>query len=86
MAGPNQRTQLAAALLAFFLGFLGAHWYYLGDTRNGNFYRLLFFVSGALTLIGIGLLGLLLLGFLCLYDFITLLAMPPSEFERRYVR
>jgi TM2 domain-containing membrane protein YozV len=73
-------------LLAFFLGMLGAHWYYLGDLPKGNFYLLLFFLSLVGTLLFIGFLGLLCLGLFCLYDFITLLSMAPMEFDARYNR
>jgi TM2 domain-containing membrane protein YozV len=84
MAGSNQRTQLAAALLAFFLGGFGAHWYYLGEISKGNTYLCWFFLSLLTSPILIGWLGLILIGFFCLYDFITLLSMQPEAFNLTY--
>lgn len=80
----NDRSRLAAALLALFLGGLGAHWYYLGDSKAGTFYLVAFLVSLALSLVAIGLLGLAIVGLFALFDFINLLAMSPADFDARY--
>ncbi len=41
-----QKSKLAAILLAFFLGGLGAHWFYLGRSGKGVLYFCLLFVGG----------------------------------------
>lgn len=41
-----QKNKLAAILLAFFLGGLGAHWFYLGRSGKGVLYFCLLFVGG----------------------------------------
>lgn len=80
----KQRDRLAASLLAFFLGTLGAHWFYLGRRDKGTWYLGGWLISAALCIVGIGLLGFIALGVLCLYDFVTLLAMDPAQFDALY--
>lgn len=79
-----QRTQLPAALLALFLGGLGAHWFYLGQQQKAFCYLMGLVFSVLSCVILIGYLGLLALFVLCIADFITLLSMKPEEFQRRY--
>ena len=40
--GPRHNQRLRAVLLAFFFGWFGAHWFYLGRHRRGWLYLLLF--------------------------------------------
>lgn len=84
MAGANQRTQLGAALLAFFLGWVGAHWYYLGEIKKGNTYLGILLISIVTAFLLIGFLGFALLGLCSLIDIVMLLSMEPAEFNRRY--
>ena len=70
-SGKNKTT---AALLAFFLGVLGAHKFYLGNTKMGVIYLL----------ISITFFGLAITGILALYDFIMLLTMSDSDFAVKY--
>lgn len=79
-----ERNQLAAALLAFFLGYLGAHWFYLGDRKMGFQYMASFFVGWATLFFVVGGLFWAVLGICCLYDFVTHLSMSPQEFNLRY--
>jgi hypothetical protein len=53
------KYRILAALLAFFLGMLGVHRFYLGDTKNGTIMLVGTIVSLLLTVIVIGGLGLL---------------------------
>lgn len=64
------KDKVVAALLAFFLGGFGAHWFYLNRTKNGILYLLFFwtFIPG-------------LLGFI---DFISFLTMDKEKFDMRY--
>lgn len=56
----NNKSKLVAALLAFFLGYLGVHHFYLGNNKKGFIYLglcLLFGISGILAIIdGISIL------------------------------
>ena len=75
----GDRNRIVAALLAFFLGVLGLHKFYLGRTT-----------AGVLMLIG-GTLGWLVffpglvVAVVSLVECIIYLATPDEEFERRYV-
>lgn len=73
------KSRVTAALLAFFLGGLGVHKFYLGRTGAG------------LAMLFGSLLGFILLfipnvvvGIIALIDFIVLLAMSDGEFHQRY--
>lgn len=68
------KSKIAAALLAFFLGVLGAHKFYLGNTKTGIIYLL----------ISITVIGLCITGILSLYDFIVLLTMSDADFAAKY--
>lgn len=78
-AGPKDKT--TAALLAFFLGGLGIHKFYLGKT------------GAALTMLLISLFGWILLflpniviGIIAFVEFIIYLTMTEEEFQRKYVQ
>ena len=80
----NHRSKTTAALLALFLGSVGAHWFYLGNSKTGGIYLSIFCASIALTVVIIGLGGFLVLGAMCLGDFFTLLSMEPGQFNQKY--
>jgi len=77
MAG--DKSKVAAALLAFFLGVFGVHKFYLGKTS-----------AGIIMLIG-GTLGWLLvlpglaISVIALIEFIIYLTTSDDEFQRKYV-
>ena len=52
---PPQKSRIAAALLAFFLGVFGAHNFYLGHTSRGVTQLVLYLVGWALSIVVIGL-------------------------------
>ncbi|SFP73999.1 TM2 domain-containing protein [Sphingomonas rubra] len=72
----SDRNKIIAALLAFFLGTLGIHRFYLG--RNGS--------GIAMLVLSITIVGLLVSAPWALIDAVRYLVMPDEEFARRYAR
>ncbi len=72
----NDRNKLVAALLAFFLGTLGVHRFYLGRTGSGI----------VMLVLSITVIGLLITGPWALIDFVRYLVMSDEEFADRYRR
>ena len=72
----SDRNKIVAALLAFFLGTLGIHRFYLGRTGSGILMLVL-----SLTII-----GLVVTGLWSFIDAIRLLVMSDREFAGRYPR
>jgi len=64
----NKRSPFIAYLLWFFLGTLGAHRFYAGRTGSAIAILLLTLFSIPLSIVGIGLLGLVLVGIWVLLD------------------
>lgn len=81
----EHKSKVAAALLAFFLGGLGIHGFYLGNTSMGITLLLVNLISVPLMLIGIGFLGLFGVGIICLIQTILYLVAPDQEFYNKYV-
>lgn len=89
----NFRSKTTAMVLCFFLGFLGAHWFYLGRENWGWMYAAValgawpFALSfAALPLLGAFFMTLAfvlhgLLWIVIVYDFFSLLAMHPRRFD-----
>lgn len=80
-AAAGSKDKTTAALLAFFLGGLGIHKFYLGKT------------GAALTMLLISLFGWILLflpniviGIIAFVEFIIYLTMTEEEFQRKYVQ
>ena len=67
---PNGKSKLAAALFAIFLGCIGVHKFYLGQTGWGVAY-LLFCWTGVPAIVG-------------LIEGILLLVMTNADFDRKY--
>ncbi|NIJ28717.1 TM2 domain-containing membrane protein YozV [Sphingomonas insulae] len=72
----NDRSKIVAALLAFFLGTLGIHRFYLGRTGSGI----------AMLVLSITVIGLLVTGPWALIDMVRYLVMSDEEFALRYRR
>lgn len=78
------KNKIIAALLAFFLGHWGFHWFYLNNVEKGKKY-LLWCVIGILTswlLIGLGIL--LVLRILALVDAFTFAMKTDDSFNEAY--
>jgi TM2 domain-containing membrane protein YozV len=73
---PGGRNKYVAAVLAFVLGTLGIHRFYLGRTGSGVLMLVL-----SLTIV-----GLIVTGIWSLIDTVRYLAMPEEEFAERYGR
>lgn len=76
----GDRNRIVAALLAFFLGGLGVHKFYLGKNTAGIIMLLC-------TLFGIILLFLptIVMGFIAFVEFIIYLVTSDEDFHQRYV-
>lgn len=72
----SDRNKIVAALLAFFIGTLGVHRFYLGRTGSGI----------AMLVLSCTLIGLLVTGPWALIDFVRYLVISDEEFDRRYAR
>lgn len=79
--GSGDKSRIAAALLAFFLGGLGVHKFYLG--RNGAGIIMLL-----CSLFGIILLFLptFVIGLIAFIEFIIYLVTSDEDFDRKYVQ
>ena len=67
---PNGKNKLAGALLAFFLGGLGIHKFYLGQTTRGILYLIFFWT--------------VIPSILAIIDSILLLVMSDDDFNKKY--
>lgn len=72
----DNRDKIVAALLAFFLGTLGIHRFYLGRTGTGI----------VMLLLSCTIIGLILTVPWAFIDMIRYLVMPDREFAERYAR
>lgn len=73
----QRKNKFVAAILALVLGTVGAHRFYLGDTKFGILYLLLLFFTAA---------KFPLTAFLGIIDFFRFMTMGQSEFDRKYNR
>ena len=69
----NKKSALVAYLLLLFVGATGAHRFYLGKVGSGMVMLGLFMLSLLLTVVAVGLLGLLAVAF---WAFIDLFLVP----------
>ncbi len=71
----GSKSRVAAALLAFFLGALGVHQFYLGNTASG-------IIRIVLT---ITLVGAIFSGIIAFVEFIIYLTKSDEDFHQTYV-
>lgn len=85
VASADQKSPLVAGLLALFLGGLGIHKFYLGYNGPGITLLIGTITSWVLTIVVIGLLGLMLISIICLIEAIIYLTKNQEEFTQTYV-
>ncbi len=78
---PGHKDKIVAALLAFFLGGLGIHKFYLGKTGAGLTMLLLFLFGWILLFI-----PTLVICLIAFIEFIIYLVTDDAEFQRKYVQ
>ncbi len=69
----SDKSKVVAAVLAFFLGTLGIHRFYLGKIGSGIAMLVLWIISAVLSLVLVGAFGFVILGIWALVDFILIL-------------
>lgn len=84
-ASGGEKSPIAAGLLALFLGGLGIHKFYLGYNGAGITLLVGTILSWILTIVIIGLLGLMAISVVCLIEAIVYLTKSQDEFTRIYV-
>ena len=80
-----QKSKVAAALFAFFLGGFGVHGFYLGNTSMGIVLLLVTLISFPLMLILIGFFSLFVVSIICLIQAILYIAASDQDFDQKYV-
>lgn len=83
--GTEQKSKVAAALFAFFLGGLGAHGFYLGNTMMGVTLLVVWVLSLPLVLIGVGIFTLVAVHIICLIQVILYSSASDYDFQQKYV-
>jgi TM2 domain-containing membrane protein YozV len=82
----EEKSKVVAGLLAIFLGGLGIHKFYLGQTGQGVAFLVCSIVSACLWIVLIGILGTFTIGIICLVQGITYLVMSDGAFQAKYGR
>ena len=78
------KSKVTAALFAFFLGGYGAHKFYLGEKKRGQLYLIITLIGILTSIFLIGLIPVLVMGFIGFIDFVKLIAMDDSTFDSLY--
>ncbi len=78
------KEKIVAALLAFFLGVWGIHWFYLNEQTKGKKYLIWCIVGILLSWAIIGLIPLVVLAIMALVDTFKILFMTDEEFDEKY--
>ena len=79
------KSKVAAGVLAIVIGGLGIHKFYLGYTGPGIILLVASIVSALTVIVIIGLVGLLVIGTICLIEGILYLTKSDEEFHETYV-
>lgn len=77
-----KKSVLVAYLLWFFIGYFGAHRFYLGRVLSGIVMLVMFLLSMLLTVVAIGFLGLLVIGLWWFVDAFLIPGMTASRNAR----
>jgi TM2 domain-containing membrane protein YozV len=85
MYDAHKKSALVAYLLWWFLGYFGAHRFYLGATVSGVIMLVLFLVSLCLTLAYVGLIGILAVAIWWIVDAILIPGMV-TEYNVRLIK
>ena len=80
----NKKEKIIAALLAFFLGAWGFHWFYLGNTELGKKYLIWCLVGIFTSFLVVGFIPLVILEILGIVDCFKFLFMDDDEFNGTY--
>ena len=78
------KNKIVAALLAWFLGIYGVHWFYLGDNKKAIWYLVLGLVGVLGSWLIVPLLALCVVGVLAFIDCIKFFMMSDEEFNSKY--
>ena len=78
------KEKIIAALLAFFLGEWGIHWFYLNEQNKGKKYLIWCAIGICTCWLLIGFIPLLVLWVLKLVDCFSILCMSDQEFDEKY--
>ena len=86
MAEVSPKSRLAAALLAWFLGTLGLHRFYIGKVGTGLLILILGILGWATTWVfGFGFIFMVLVGIWVFIDFIVILVGSMKDSEGRQI-
>ena len=80
------KSKVAAGLLAIFLGSLGIHKFYLGQTGQGLVFLILWLVAWPLTLLVVGFFVFGILALIALIQGIIYLTMSDQDFSLKFDR
>lgn len=80
----EQKSKVVAGLLALFLGPLGIHKFYLGQTGQGVAFLICSIVSAMLWIVLIGIVGTIVISIICLVEAIIYFASSEESFHAKY--
>jgi TM2 domain-containing membrane protein YozV len=80
----SQKSNIAAGLLAIFLGMIGIHEFYLGNVARGLAYLIATLISLLLSLFFIGVIFLAIIEIIAFIEGIVYLCANQEDFDRKY--
>jgi len=84
IGGSESKNKIVAAILAFFLGTFGVHWFYLGEKKKAITYLSVCLGGIVLSIVVIGIFAVLVIAILALVDAVKLLMMSDEDFDMKY--